>query len=216
MGRPFFPRRARARLGDLGLRERGLVARALLLFMSLASATMLGATARAPSLAARSLCAARAPRSLSLSLYSSGRHLRKSLPCPLWSSSFSFCLARIARSTSTPSAGFSSSAPLPPMAAAAPVASAPAPAASEGGLHGNPLLQDFAFPPFDVVQAKHVVPGIRELLRRLVRSLDPSLSLALLPFPFVWCPDECLFLYGRGSPRRVFGRRETWKRWSRR
>ncbi|KAJ3691415.1 hypothetical protein LUZ61_020579 [Rhynchospora tenuis] len=31
----------------------------------------------------------------------------------------------------------------------------------------NPLLKDFDFPPFDVVEAKHVQPGIRELIRRL-------------------------------------------------
>jgi oligopeptidase A len=32
----------------------------------------------------------------------------------------------------------------------------------------NPLLKDFDFPPFDVVEPKHVRPGIRELIRRLV------------------------------------------------
>jgi len=35
----------------------------------------------------------------------------------------------------------------------------------------SPLLRDFAFPPFDVVEARHVKPAIQELLRRLVRFL---------------------------------------------
>lgn len=34
----------------------------------------------------------------------------------------------------------------------------------------NPLLKDFDFPPFDVVEPNHVRPGIRELIRRLVRN----------------------------------------------
>ncbi|PKA58727.1 oligopeptidase A [Apostasia shenzhenica] len=38
-------------------------------------------------------------------------------------------------------------------------------------LDANPLLWDFEFPPFDVVEAKHVRPGIRELLRRLEGDL---------------------------------------------
>ncbi|KAJ1692478.1 hypothetical protein LUZ63_009176 [Rhynchospora breviuscula] len=35
----------------------------------------------------------------------------------------------------------------------------------------NPLLNDFVFPPFDVVEAKHVQPGIKELIRRLEGDL---------------------------------------------
>ncbi|KAJ4776364.1 Oligopeptidase A-like [Rhynchospora pubera] len=35
----------------------------------------------------------------------------------------------------------------------------------------NPLLNDFAFPPFDVVEAKHVQPGIKDLIRRLEGDL---------------------------------------------
>ncbi|KAB1202004.1 Organellar oligopeptidase A, chloroplastic/mitochondrial [Morella rubra] len=45
----------------------------------------------------------------------------------------------------------------------------------------NPLTQDFEFPPFDVVDAKHVRPGIRALLKKLEddlveleRSVEPS------------------------------------------
>ena len=45
----------------------------------------------------------------------------------------------------------------------------------------NPLLQDFEFPPFDAVEAKHVRPGIRALLielqadlEQLERAVEPS------------------------------------------
>lgn len=31
----------------------------------------------------------------------------------------------------------------------------------------NPLLWDFTFPPYDVIQPKHVVPGVRSLLKQL-------------------------------------------------
>ncbi|KAJ6989713.1 organellar oligopeptidase A [Populus alba x Populus x berolinensis] len=36
----------------------------------------------------------------------------------------------------------------------------------------NPLLQDFEFPPFDVVEHKHVRPGIRALLKNLESDLE--------------------------------------------
>ncbi|GMI68734.1 thimet metalloendopeptidase 2 [Hibiscus trionum] len=39
-------------------------------------------------------------------------------------------------------------------------------------IESNPLLQDFDFPPFDVVEAKHVRPGIRALLKKLESDLD--------------------------------------------
>ncbi|KAJ8426310.1 hypothetical protein Cgig2_007833 [Carnegiea gigantea] len=32
----------------------------------------------------------------------------------------------------------------------------------------NPLLWDFTFPPYDVIQPKHVVPGVRSLLKQLL------------------------------------------------
>ena len=32
----------------------------------------------------------------------------------------------------------------------------------------NPLLEDFDFPPFDRIEAKHVRPGVRALLKQLV------------------------------------------------
>ncbi|KAG9440093.1 hypothetical protein H6P81_020258 [Aristolochia fimbriata] len=43
--------------------------------------------------------------------------------------------------------------------------------AVEDDLSKNPLLQDFVFPPFDAVQAKHVRPGIRALLSSLEEEL---------------------------------------------
>lgn len=54
-------------------------------------------------------------------------------------------------------------------------------AAVDETLDSNPLLQEFEFPPFDVVEAKHVRPGIRALLKKLEsdleeleRTLEPS------------------------------------------
>lgn len=38
---------------------------------------------------------------------------------------------------------------------------------SPASVDSNPLLKDFDFPPFDVVRAEDVVPGVRELLGRL-------------------------------------------------
>ncbi|KAK8270993.1 hypothetical protein V6Z11_D11G233200, partial [Gossypium hirsutum] len=42
----------------------------------------------------------------------------------------------------------------------------------DDNIESNPLLQDFDFPPFDVVEAKHVRPGIRALLKKLESDLD--------------------------------------------
>ncbi|KAM3363316.1 hypothetical protein P3S68_018170 [Capsicum galapagoense] len=36
----------------------------------------------------------------------------------------------------------------------------------------NPLLKEFDFPPFDVLEAKHVRPGIRALLKRTEEALE--------------------------------------------
>ncbi|GKU98693.1 hypothetical protein SLEP1_g11666 [Rubroshorea leprosula] len=50
---------------------------------------------------------------------------------------------------------------------------AAATAASLGeDIQGNPLLQDFEFPPFDAVEAKHVRPAIRALLKTLESDLE--------------------------------------------
>ncbi|CAM8944405.1 unnamed protein product [Rhodiola kirilowii] len=43
---------------------------------------------------------------------------------------------------------------------------------SEEILSDNPLLKDFDFPPFDVVEPKHVRPGIRALLAQLNEDLN--------------------------------------------
>ncbi|KAH1082562.1 hypothetical protein J1N35_022323 [Gossypium stocksii] len=45
-------------------------------------------------------------------------------------------------------------------------------ASVDDNIESNPLLQDFDFPPFDVVEAKHVRPGIRALLKKLESDLD--------------------------------------------
>ncbi|KAF5463175.1 hypothetical protein F2P56_019111 [Juglans regia] len=103
----------------------------------------------------------RTPRSLS----SPKQSLSKSSACQLWSSSFSFCTRSLHKSTSTaPSLSYScSSLSAPSMAAAAAVDPPP--------IGVNPLLQDFEFPPFDVVEAKHVCPGIRAILKKLEEDL---------------------------------------------
>ncbi|KAL5072767.1 hypothetical protein RYX36_011751 [Vicia faba] len=39
-------------------------------------------------------------------------------------------------------------------------------------VEGNPILQPFVFPPYDVVEPKHVRPAIRTLLNKLERDLE--------------------------------------------
>lgn len=96
------------------------------------------------------------------SLSSPKQFLSKSSACRLRSTSFSFCTHTLHKSTSAaPSLSYScSSLSASSMAAAA--------AADPPPIGVNPLLQDFEFPPFDVVEAKHVCPGIRALLKKLV------------------------------------------------
>lgn len=66
-------------------------------------------------------------------------------------------------------------------------ASATAPAVDELSLKDNPLLQDFEFPPFDVIKAEHVRPGIRALLKKLVLAfLSVSVFVFLLPIDNQW------------------------------
>ncbi|KAE8010466.1 hypothetical protein FH972_006834 [Carpinus fangiana] len=111
----------------------------------------------------------RAPRSLL-----SRKQFPKSYPCPLWSSSFSFCLHTLHKSTSrAPSLSHYCSALSAPSMAAATVV--------DEAIEANPLMRDFDFPPFDVVEAKHVRPGIRALLKNLEgdlveleRTVEPS------------------------------------------
>nr|XP_011466617.1 PREDICTED: probable cytosolic oligopeptidase A [Fragaria vesca subsp. vesca] len=107
------------------------------------------------------------------------RPLPKSFPCPLWSSSFSSCLLSLPKPTATsrrrrrPRCSFS-------MAASAAV---------DQALSSNPLLQDFDFPPFDAVDASHVRPAIRALLKKLEsdleeleRTVEPSWPKLVVPF----------------------------------
>ncbi|PNY07015.1 oligopeptidase A [Trifolium pratense] len=91
------------------------------------------------------------------------KHFNKSLPCPLWSSSFSICIDSLHKSTSpsfTSSRRFSSSF------------SSMATSALNDVVEANPLLDQFVFPPFDAVEPKHVRPGIRALLEKLERDLE--------------------------------------------
>ncbi|WJX56478.1 oligopeptidase A [Trifolium repens] len=93
------------------------------------------------------------------------KHSHKSLPCPLWSSSFSICIDSLHKSTSpsfttsTSSRRFSSSSSM-------------ATSALNDVVEPNPLLEQFVFPPFDAVEPKHVRPGIRALLQKLERDLE--------------------------------------------
>nr|XP_023879715.1 probable cytosolic oligopeptidase A [Quercus suber] len=111
-----------------------------------------------------------------LPLYLSKQQYPKSYPCPLWSSSFSLCLQTLHKSTITNPTSFLShssfSCSSTPLSPSLPM---------EESIESNPLLQDFDFPPFDVVEAKHVRPGIRALLKKLEddlleleRTVDPS------------------------------------------
>ncbi|KAG6576606.1 putative cytosolic oligopeptidase A, partial [Cucurbita argyrosperma subsp. sororia] len=113
---------------------------------------------------------------------SSPSRLPKSLPCPLWSSSFSFCLHNLhnsVTSSSIPHFSSCSSISAPSMAASAALDEIP---------QSNPLLQNFYFPPFDAVEAKHVRPGILTLLKtlegdleELERTVEPSWSKLVEP-----------------------------------
>ncbi|GKU95000.1 hypothetical protein SLEP1_g8419 [Rubroshorea leprosula] len=52
------------------------------------------------------------------------------------------------------------------------MAAATAASLGEEGIEGNPLLQDFQFPPYDAVEAQHVRPAIRALLKTLENDLE--------------------------------------------
>ncbi|KAJ6336576.1 hypothetical protein OIU76_006453 [Salix suchowensis] len=85
----------------------------------------------------------------------------KSYPCPLWSSSFSSCLQTLHQSSTT-------TATTPPFISTCYSSFSKDPITDEA----NPLLQDFEFPPFDVVEASHVRPGIRAILKNLESDLE--------------------------------------------
>ncbi|KAA8531477.1 hypothetical protein F0562_006170 [Nyssa sinensis] len=101
------------------------------------------------------------------------KHLQKSRPCPLWSASFPVCIHRLRKSTSPSSPSLKVRA----LSATSTVFESP----KMSTVEDNPLLKDFYFPPFDAVEAKHVRPGIRALLKtleselnELERTLEPS------------------------------------------
>ncbi|KAK2986698.1 hypothetical protein RJ640_010923 [Escallonia rubra] len=87
----------------------------------------------------------------------SPKHLPKSRPCPLWSTSFSLCLQSL-KSTSRRRVSFRSF-------------SAVATTPNMAEIVDNPLLKGFVFPPFDAVEAGHVRPGVRGLLKELESEL---------------------------------------------
>ncbi|KAK6923235.1 Peptidase M3A/M3B catalytic domain [Dillenia turbinata] len=87
----------------------------------------------------------------------------KSLPCPLWSSSFSFCLDKLHHTHKS-----TSLSPPPFSLSSTSFSSMAAPSTEDSP---NPLLSDFVFPPFDVVEPKHVRPGIRALIKQLESEL---------------------------------------------
>ncbi|KAH0892356.1 hypothetical protein HID58_054785 [Brassica napus] len=95
--------------------------------------------------------------------------LPKSYSCPIWSSSFSFCLPPRSTSTSLPFRQFSSSPPSMSSAIAAAVSSA---VSDESLLSSNPLLQDFDFPPFDSVDAEHLENSVEPSWPKLVEPLE--------------------------------------------
>lgn len=88
--------------------------------------------------------------------------LRQCSSCPLWSSSFSLCLHTFHKSNSPRKSitvrSFSPS----------PVSISGHPSKMSMPSDENPLLNGFDFPPFDVIEAKHVRPGIRALLKQAV------------------------------------------------
>ena len=62
--------------------------------------------------------------------------------------------------------------------AAASASNVPSAEGEEDSLVNNPLLnEDSSFPCFDAVEAKHVVPGIRAILKQLVSSIPLAIFL---------------------------------------
>ncbi|XP_047315714.1 probable cytosolic oligopeptidase A [Impatiens glandulifera] len=108
------------------------------------------------------ICLPRPSPSSYLSSRISPHHLRKSRHhCPLWSSSFSFCLnLHVTRTSRLRNSTFIA----PPTCL-----STMSTSVSE---QINPLLKDFDFPPYDSIQADHVRPGIQALLKELENELD--------------------------------------------
>ncbi|XP_023751895.1 probable cytosolic oligopeptidase A [Lactuca sativa] len=109
-------------------------------------------------------------RPLCSSSSSTPKHLLKSRICPLWSPSFLFCLPLPPRSTLL---RHSYSPSLSPAAAhrRGSFCSATLPSLMSTVSDDNPLLKDFVFPPFDAIDASHVRPGMRALLKKLDSDL---------------------------------------------
>ncbi|XP_042498326.1 probable cytosolic oligopeptidase A isoform X2 [Macadamia integrifolia] len=137
------------RTGRVGF---GALAITLLVIVNMFTATCISVTRRVEPLLIRNSCH-----------FVSPKYFSKSQTCPLWSSSFSSCFQKPRKSTSLSSTFCFSAVPS--------MASEATSMVSEVTLQGNPLLQDFVFPPFDVVEAKHVRPGILALIKKLENDL---------------------------------------------
>ncbi|KAL8246955.1 hypothetical protein R6Q59_008171 [Mikania micrantha] len=86
----------------------------------------------------------------------------KSRICPLWSPSFSLCLPASPRTTTLRKSHLP-----PPLSAVNPLRAPTMSTVSDD----NPLLRTFEFPPFDAIDACHVLPGLRALLKKLDSDL---------------------------------------------
>ncbi|KAJ0656713.1 putative oligopeptidase A [Helianthus annuus] len=98
------------------------------------------------------------------------KHLNKSRICPLWSPSFFRCLPPPHRTT------LLRHRHSPPLTAVNPLraslSSATIPSTMSTVSDDNPLLKNFDFPPFDSIDAGHVRPGMRALLKKLKIDSD--------------------------------------------
>lgn len=108
------------------------------------------------------------------------KNLLQCRSCPLWSSSFALCLHTLPKST-PPSPhhrrktiAVRSFCPAPGSISDHPTKMTTATS------DDNPLLKDFYFPPFDSIEAKHVRPGIRALLKQVVCFFFSFVSLLAL------------------------------------
>lgn len=83
-----------------------------------------------------------------------------------------------------------------------------APAGGCVSVEANPLLRDFAFPPFEAVEAEHVSPGVGALLKELVRVLDLDLD-----FEWDWVDLGFLVLGGFDSIGFCLYSKGIWLSW---
>ncbi|KAK4712021.1 hypothetical protein R3W88_006534 [Solanum pinnatisectum] len=101
---------------------------------------------------------------------SSTKNLLQCRSCPLWSSSFSLCLHTFRKSTSPGNRRRKSITVRSFSPSSASISDHPYKMSMASD--DNPLLKDFDFPPFDVIEAKHVRPGIRALLKKIDEELS--------------------------------------------